>query len=76
MENSDKPSASNQFLPWPDLMRIGLGQLKLSPEEFWRTTPKELKYAIEGQLNCLIGHHDYEPLSKKTLDELMQRFPD
>ena len=76
MENNDKTSKPKRFLPWQDLMRIGLGQLKLSPEEFWRTTPKELKYAIEGQLNCLIGHHDYEPLSKKTLDELMQKFPD
>ena len=72
-ENLKKP---RQILPWQDLMRIGIGQLKLSPDEFWNTTPKELKCGIEGHLNCLIGQHDHEPLSKQILDELMQKYPD
>ena len=28
--------------PWADVMRIGLGVLRLPPHAFWAMTPKEL----------------------------------
>ena len=30
-------------LDWPGLMRAGLGQLRLTPDAFWRLTPIELR---------------------------------
>ena len=27
---------------WPALMRLGLGQLRLAPDQFWALTPAEL----------------------------------
>jgi uncharacterized phage protein (TIGR02216 family) len=54
-------------------MQFGLGILKLSPDAFWRMTPKELGAAIEGaqgRTNTL------SPLSRQRLDELTASFPD
>ena len=65
-----------QILPWQDLMRIGLGQLKLTPKQFWNTTPRELKCDIEGELNAFIGDGLHNPLSKSNLEKLMKKFPD
>jgi uncharacterized phage protein (TIGR02216 family) len=56
--------------PWRDAIGVGLGVLRLSPEQFWRMTPRELAYAIEA----LTGRG--APLSRLTLMELMTRFPD
>lgn len=64
------------MLPWQDLMRIGLGQLKLSPSQFWKMTPKELKCAIEGELKTFVGNGQQDPLSKSNLEKLMKKFPD
>jgi uncharacterized phage protein (TIGR02216 family) len=49
---------------------VGLGVLRLSPEQFWRMTPRELAYAIEA----LTGRG--APLSRTALTELMTRYPD
>ena len=56
--------------PWRQAIGFGLGVLRLSPDEFWRMTPRELAYAIEavrggGAL-----------LSRAALAELMKRYPD
>jgi len=64
------------MLPWQDLMRIGLGQLKLPPSQFWKMTPKELKCAIEGELKTFVGNGQQDPLSKSNLEKLMKKFPD
>jgi uncharacterized phage protein (TIGR02216 family) len=52
-------------------MRFGLGVLRLSPRDFWDTTPRELHAAAEGR---------YAPAarapSRDALAELMRRFPD
>lgn len=34
--------------PWREAIGFGLGVLRLSPEQFWRMTPRELAYAIEA----------------------------
>ncbi len=57
-------------VPWRDLMRLGLGELRLDPEVFWAMTPNEL---------MLMAGSDRAQgfvLSRAGLDDLMSRFPD
>ena len=59
--------------PWADIMRLGLGVLRLTPSQFWAMTPRELDAALHG----LLG----PPASalappRTTLDTLMRRYPD
>lgn len=56
-------------------MRLGFGVLRLSPTEFWRMTPRELKHAADGAF----GHGRSAPAGPPTraaLDGLMRAFPD
>lgn len=57
--------------PWEAAMQVGFGVLKLSPDAFWRMTPRELAAAI----SALRGGAD-EPIRRARMDELMRRFPD
>lgn len=59
----------NQF-DWPGLLRLGLGHLKLRPEQFWSLTPVELllMLGVEGGGNA--------PLGRARLEELVRQFPD
>lgn len=56
--------------PWREAIGFGLGILRLSPDQFWRMTPRELATAIEA----LTGRS--APLKRATLNELMTRYPD
>lgn len=56
--------------PWKEAMAFGFGVLRLSPQEFWAMTPRELAYAIEAISGCSA------PLDRKTFSELMRKFPD
>lgn len=51
-------------------MAFGLGVLRLSPDQFWRFTPRELASAVRA----LFG--EAAPLSRDVLNELIARFPD
>ena len=57
--------------PWAQAIGFGLGVLRLSPEHFWRMTPRELALAIEA-----VTGRGGAPLARATLDELMTRYPD
>ena len=57
--------------PWDAAMQVGFGVLKLSPDAFWRMTPRELAAAITAPRGG-----GGEALGRARLDELMQRFPD
>jgi uncharacterized phage protein (TIGR02216 family) len=57
--------------PWRFAIGFGLGVLRLSPEAFWRMTPRELAYAIEAVAGPIAL-----PLARSDLDALMARFPD
>lgn len=59
-----------QPFPWKQAIGFGLGVLKLSPEQFWRMTPRELAYAIEAVTGRTV------PLNRDGLAALMRRYPD
>jgi len=57
--------------PWNEAIGFGLGVLRLSPDQFWRMTPRELACAasaVRGPVR--------EPMDRVSLDALMQAFPD
>ena len=54
-------------------MAAGLGLLRLSPQDFWSMTPKELEAALRG----LLGPTSADaPPPRSALAHLMARFPD
>ena len=57
--------------PWKDAMRFGLGVLRLSPDAFWKMTPRELAAAWGAIMGERTG-----PLDRRGLDALMEEFPD
>ena len=60
-------SHDRQRFPWGRMMHLGLGQLRLSPAEFWRSTPRELS-ASQGVSS--------PPLLRQKLFQLMELYPD
>ena len=56
--------------PWKQAIGFGLGVLKLSPEQFWRMTPRELAYAIEAVRGGAA------PINRDAMRDLMKRYPD
>lgn len=57
--------------PWQAAMQFGLGVLKLSPDAFWRMTPRELAAAMVA-----LGGGHADAIGRTRLHELMQLFPD
>ena len=53
--------------PWARIMQLGLGTLRLSPEQFWRSTAREI-FSAFGPAS--------QPMLRQKLDELIERFPD
>lgn len=49
-------------------MQMGMGEMRLSPRDFWRATPREIAAAFDTRRDPLLVRHE--------LDSLMQRFPD
>ena len=58
---------------WDALMRLGLGALRMSPDEFWSMTPREFRCALEGA--GLASPAGAAP-GRDDLEALMRRFPD
>ena len=56
--------------PCKQAIGFGLGVLRLSPEQFWRMTPRELAYALEAATGR------GSPLDRAGFSELMERYPD
>lgn len=52
-------------------MAFGLGGLRLSPDAFWRMTPRELAAAMRGP-----GQVAAASLERSALARLMRDFPD
>ncbi len=53
---------------WPALMRLGLGQLRLTPDQFWALTPAELA--------LMAGLDGARMMDRNGLAELMAIYPD
>lgn len=56
-------------IDWPGLMRAGLGRLGLTPDQFWRLTPVELRIMLGAEPQTA-------PLTRLRLEELAAAFPD
>ncbi|HXF90184.1 MAG TPA: rcc01693 family protein [Xanthobacteraceae bacterium] len=70
MKPGPKPNPKRAPFPWPRAIGFGLGVLRLSPDAFWKMTPRELAYAIEAATGR------GAPLGRNELTALMQRYPD
>lgn len=60
-------------IDWDGLMRLGLGALRLPPDQFWSMTPVELTRALEGA-----GLRSVPSLAigRRMLETLMEAHPD
>ncbi|WP_227267849.1 rcc01693 family protein [Roseobacter weihaiensis] len=56
-------------IEWPALMRAGLQQLGLRPDEFWTLTPAELQVMLGDPAKT-------GPLLSNGLEALMTAYPD
>jgi uncharacterized phage protein (TIGR02216 family) len=57
------------LIDWRGLMRVGLHDLRLTPEQFWRLTPAELRLMMGLEAAA-------PPLTRARLAELAAAFPD
>jgi uncharacterized phage protein (TIGR02216 family) len=57
--------------PWKRAIGLGLGVLRLSPDAFWRMTPRELALALDTVFPAAPA-----PLTRSAFDALRGRFPD
>lgn len=57
--------------PWSDAIGFGLGVLKLSPQQFWQMTPRELAYAIKA-----VRGDAPAPIDRGAFDALLLKYPD
>jgi len=57
--------------PWKQALAVGLGVLRLSPEQFWKMTPREFAAALRG-----IYGEPQVPFERATLEALAARYPD
>jgi uncharacterized phage protein (TIGR02216 family) len=57
--------------PWNEAIGFGLGVLRLSPDAFWRMTPRELACAIRAVTGATGA-----PFDRASLNQLMRKFPD
>jgi len=55
-------------MDWAGLMRAGMVGLGLTPDQFWRLTPAELR--------LMLGPQAAAPISRDRLNELAARWPD
>lgn len=64
---------SGLFLPWHEVMRAGFGVLRLSSDQFWAMTPRELEAALQGVYGA---PSSLTSPAKRDLLNLMKRYPD
>jgi uncharacterized phage protein (TIGR02216 family) len=57
------------LIDWRGLMRVGLHELRLTPDQFWRLTPAELRVMMGVEAGAA-------PLTRARLGELAAAFPD
>lgn len=60
-------NAARENFPWQRMMELGLGVLRLPPQEFWAATPREISAAFGGPR---------AEMGRGRFAELMERYPD
>jgi uncharacterized phage protein (TIGR02216 family) len=55
--------------PWPRIMQLGLGQLRLAPKDFWAMTLRELNAALGLGASA-------RAMTRGDLGLLLERYPD
>lgn len=70
MKAAERGTADHATFGWPDVMHVGLCVLRLSPDNFWRLSPREFM-AMAGA---------YRPrrdaMDREGLEALLKLFPD
>ena len=56
--------------PWDAIARFGFAVLRLTPEAFWKMTPRELALAMDAFSTSAL------PLGRTDFEQLLQQFPD
>ena len=56
-------------LDWPGLLKAGLHELGLRPEEFWALTPAELQVMLGRTSGSA-------PMARARLEDLLGAYPD
>lgn len=59
--------------PWIEAMEFGFGILRLSSEQFWSMTPRELHAAYSANTKSARASL---PIQRAELAHLMEKFPD
>ena len=59
--------AGVERFPWARVMQLGIGALGIPPEQFWRSTLREIVGAL-GPIEM--------PLHRQSLEDLMCEWPD
>lgn len=73
MNANTAPAGPAPSFPWKQMMQIGFGVLRLSPQQFWSMTPRELASATRGACGLPAS---LSPPARRDLTALMHRFPD
>ncbi len=63
------PRFDSPRFDWPQLLRIGLTRLRLTPKDFWALTPVELMIMLGPEAQA-------RPLGRSGLDALLAAYPD
>ncbi len=56
-------------IDWPGLMRAGMGELRLTPAQFWVLSPIELRIMLGAEAAL-------PPLTRARLEEMAAAYPD
>jgi uncharacterized phage protein (TIGR02216 family) len=64
-------AGAERAFPWDEIMAFGFGRLRLSSEQFWAMTPREMAAAMAA----VLPRREAAP-GRTALDALMARFPD
>ncbi|MEP1206728.1 MAG: phage tail assembly chaperone [Rhizobiaceae bacterium] len=62
---------SDEGFPWQQVMRFGLGQLRLAPKDFWALSLPELNAALRFHHPAAVSL-----LSRQDLNQMMHKHPD
>ena len=60
---------------WISYLRICVGMMGMRPVDFWNISPREMYAAMSGFRSFHSAERD-EPMTKDSLEEMMELYPD